>query len=215
MPPRCLGGRTSRAATTAAGARLWRVSAVLFFLGCVGQRGNDVQAFAFAPPSSARQPPSASSCSTSHSATRGRNGGGPAAAAASSSSSRGVVRRQQQQQQGRRGCSYSVARTSPLAISSAVSPLRAGVEDDGYEGAGEDRAREEGETGSESRGGSGAAGEGAGEGGAMEPGLAMPDIVNPFKLAFEAGQNLRATLANTLEQITGTASPVSLTRVFC
>lgn len=212
MPPRCLGGRTSRAATTAAAARLWRVSAVLFFLGCVGQRGNDVQAFSFAPPSSARHAPSVSSCSTSDSITRSRNGGG--LAAASSSSSRGVVRRQQQQQQqGRRGCVYSVARTSPLATSSAVSPLRAGAEDDGYEGAGEDRAREEGEIGSQTRGGSGAAGEGAGEGEATEPGLAMPDIVNPFKLAFDAGQKLRATLANTLEQITGTASPVSLKSV--
>lgn len=38
----------------------------------------------------------------------------------------------------------------------------------------------------------------------------LPEVVNPFKLAFDAGRNLRATLAKNLEQITGTASPVSV-----
>ena len=36
----------------------------------------------------------------------------------------------------------------------------------------------------------------------------LGDVVNPFKLALDAGRNLRATLAKSLEQITGTASPV-------
>lgn len=214
MPPHCLGGRSSRAATAAPPARLWRVSAVLF-LGCVGQRGNNLHAFAFAPPSSAHPSPSASSSSTSSSATLSQNRGGLAGAASSSSvhrlASRGVVRRQQGQQ---RCSSAVVARTRSLARSPGISPLRAGAGDDGYQGAGEDRTREEGNTGSEIRGDSGAVGEGAGKGEAEEPGLAMPDIVNPFKLAFEAGQNLRATLATTLEQITGTASPVSFTKAF-
>lgn len=38
--------------------------------------------------------------------------------------------------------------------------------------------------------------------------IKLPELVNPFKMAFEAGRNLRATLANNLEQITGAASPV-------
>ncbi|CAN0144422.1 unnamed protein product [Ascophyllum nodosum] len=36
----------------------------------------------------------------------------------------------------------------------------------------------------------------------------LGDVVNPFKLALDAGRNLRATLAKSLEQITGTASPL-------
>lgn len=43
-------------------------------------------------------------------------------------------------------------------------------------------------------------------------GLTLPEISNPFKAAFEAGQTLRSTLADTLGQITGTASPVSFRR---
>lgn len=39
--------------------------------------------------------------------------------------------------------------------------------------------------------------------------LTLPEMTNPFKKAFDAGQNLRSTLADTLGQITGTASPVS------
>lgn len=204
MPLHRLGGRSSRAATTAAAARLWRVSAVLLCFGCVGQRGNDVQAFAFAPPSSVQ--PASSASSSSSSVSLSRQAGGLAGAASSSSSSsgprlasRGVLRRRRQQQQQQRGCSSAVARTTTLATSSGVSPLRAGTGDD-------DRTREDWgrEEGSGISGGSGAAGEGEGE----QPGLAVPDIVNPFKLAFEAGQNLRSTLATTLEQITGSASPV-------
>lgn len=34
------------------------------------------------------------------------------------------------------------------------------------------------------------------------------DIVNPFKKAFDAGRDLRQSLATALESITGTASPV-------
>lgn len=45
--------------------------------------------------------------------------------------------------------------------------------------------------------------------------LTLPEISNPFKAAFEAGQTLRSTLADTLGQITGTASPVSLQRPAC
>lgn len=36
----------------------------------------------------------------------------------------------------------------------------------------------------------------------------LPDLVNPFKVAFEAGRKLRNTVASNLEQITGAASPV-------
>ncbi|CAM9389894.1 unnamed protein product, partial [Hapterophycus canaliculatus] len=39
-------------------------------------------------------------------------------------------------------------------------------------------------------------------------GLKIPEIVNPFKVAFDAGQSLRSTFADTLGQITGTASPL-------
>lgn len=49
-----------------------------------------------------------------------------------------------------------------------------------------------------------------GEGGVGSQQQQLPEVVNPFKLAFDAGRNLRATLAKNLEQITGTASPVSL-----
>lgn len=36
----------------------------------------------------------------------------------------------------------------------------------------------------------------------------LPNIVNPFKVAFDAGRQLRINLATNLEQITGTPSPV-------
>lgn len=202
MPPHCLRGwSSSRIATTqtTAAARLWRVLAVLFFLGCVGRRSNDVHAFSISPPSSAR---SASSTPFS-SSSLDRKGSRLVSGTASSPSSSAlpkyrftpggeVIRRQQQQ-----GACHAVARTSP-----GVSPLRAAPGDDGFGPGGE-----EGNAGSEFREG-GVGGDG-GEAEGEEPGLAMPDIVNPFKLAFEAGQNLRSTLATTLEQITGTASPVS------
>lgn len=51
---------------------------------------------------------------------------------------------------------------------------------------------------------------GDGGGGLQQQQQQLPEVVNPFKLAFDAGRNLRATLAKNLEQITGTASPVSL-----
>lgn len=40
--------------------------------------------------------------------------------------------------------------------------------------------------------------------------VSLPNIVNPFKVAFDAGRQLRMTIANNLEQITGAPSPVRL-----
>lgn len=84
------------------------------------------------------------------------------------------------------------------------------------EGGGDKETQGEGWTSEESDDASSADGEramGVGlDGGGKIP-LPEIDVVNPFKVALDAGRNLRASFSNTLEQITGTASPVSVFHV--
>lgn len=224
MPQRSSSSRSSSVAarTTAATSSLWRLAAALLFSGCVGQQRNDVRAFAFAP--SSLGPSLASSSPWSSSAysalRRGGGGGGGDGAGASSHvhrlAARGAIRQQQQQQCSSTSASsfWRLARkTSCSAVATAVAPLRA-VEDGGGEAQGS------------GEGGQGGGGEGeeissssssvdVDAGGAEEASMALPEIVNPFKLAYDAGQKLRSTLANTLEQITGTAGPVSCIACVC
>lgn len=80
------------------------------------------------------------------------------------------------------------------------------------EGRGGEAQREDG-TSNENGDASGAGGEWVGLAGMEGDGkIPLPeiDIVNPFKVAFDAGRTLRASFATTLGQITGTASPVSV-----
>lgn len=95
------------------------------------------------------------------------------------------------------------------AATAAAGPLRAAAGDDNKDGGG----AQEGE-GEWRKFGSGRLDEeeeeeeeGFGDG-VERIGLKLPEMSNPFKAAFEAGQTLRSTLADTLGQITGTASPV-------
>lgn len=169
-------------------------------LGVCRQHGNDVRAFTFAPPPLAAGPPSSSPPGDA----------GPAAAVAHSSSSTGLRSR------GGGGSAAGIAAGGSSWSSSAsdrrvfprkhatTGPLSAAAGDGG---------EEEGEW---RRFGSGRFDDEESEDGGVESvndpdrvGLKIADIVNPFKKAFDAGQSLRSTFADTLGQITGTASPVS------
>lgn len=183
-----------RAANTTAAA------AVVLFCVC-RQQGNDVRAFTFSPPPSAARPAPISSSPSSL-----RRGGEAGLGALSQSSSI--------PSQSHRVFEHSNKHSErAAAATAAVGPLRAAAGD------GKDGAEEEGEW---RRFGSGRLeAEEEEEGQAMDGsiaddveriGLTLPEISNPFKAAFEAGQTLRSTLADTLGQITGTASPVRLRR---
>lgn len=158
-----------------------RAATAVLLLFCVCRRqGNDVHAFTFSPP------PSTAGSATSSSAPAGvRTGGAGLGAGALPSSPHPVFERKHARH------------------ATAAGPLRAA--------AGDDKGGEEGEW---RKFGSGSMGKEEeeefkiGEDGIERAGRQLPEISNPFKAAFDAGQALRLTLADTLGQITGTASPV-------
>lgn len=173
-------------------------AAVLF---CVcRQHGNDVRAFTFSPPPSTAGPAPGSS------SPAGLRRGGAAGLGALSPPSSSLLPTASHRAFERNHDERAAAR--------AAGPLRAAAGDDnsGKDGGGQ----EEEEEGEWRRFGSGRLEEDEEEqfGGVEDDveriGLTLPEISNPFKAAFEAGQTLRSTLADTLGQITGTASPVSL-----
>ncbi|CAN0008305.1 unnamed protein product, partial [Scytosiphon promiscuus] len=175
-------------------------------LGVCRQHGNDVRAFAFAPPPSTAGPPSSSppgevgtaavvaqsSAPTGLRSRGGERGGGAGIAGGSSWSS-----------------AASGRRVFPRKHATWTGPLSAAAGD----GGGGAPQEEEGEW---RRFGSGRFDDDVGAEGGLETaaddpdriGLKIPEIVNPFKKAFNAGQSLRSTFADTLGQITGTASPL-------
>ncbi|CAM9678446.1 unnamed protein product, partial [Ectocarpus sp. 12 AP-2014] len=155
--------------------------AVALFCIC-RQHGHDMSASAFAPPPVTAGSPVAKSSSPPAGLRRVGAAGTTAPA------------------QHTFGRKHAAASTSAPA-----GPLRAAAGGDGGDGGA--APQEEGEwrrfgSGSMSEEGSGA------EDDVERVALKLPEIANPFKKAFDAGQNLRSTLADTLGQITGTASPL-------
>eukprot|EP00903_Cladosiphon_okamuranus_P020819 g19121.t1 len=182
-----------RAATTTTAA----AAAVLF---CVcRQQGSEVRAFTFSS-----QPPSAAGPALSSSPPPSLRRAGPAGPLSSLPPPSHRVFEHSNKHTDR---GVAAASAATAARTAAAVPLRAAAGD------GKDGAEEEGEW---RRYGSGRFDDEE-ERQAMEGSLAddverikltLPEISNPFKAAFEAGQTLRSTLADTLGQITGTASPL-------
>lgn len=204
--PRWSNNRSTTTHAAAATSRLGRLTIVLFLGGWVGQQRNDALALAFAPPSGVTNLPFFSVTAPRRVVVASRS-------VADRVATRARYSRQQQRHQ--RCCTSSIKHAAsfgglllPIRTCSATAPLRA--EAGGNEPKGEEPTRSEGEGKARKSGSDNGAARGEDDGGeGTEAGLGgLPDIVNPFKLAFEAGRNLRATLENTLEQITGTASPV-------
>ncbi|CAN0024021.1 unnamed protein product [Ectocarpus sp. 12 AP-2014] len=156
--------------------------AVVLFCIC-RQHGYDMSASAFAPPPATVGSPVAKSSSPPAGLRRvGAAGTTPAA-------------------QHTFGRKHAAAGTSAPA-----GPLRAAA---GGDGGGDGAApQEEGEWRRFGSGSMSEEGSGAEDDGVERVALKLPEIANPFKKAFDAGQNLRSTLADTLGQITGTASPL-------
>lgn len=158
----------------------------IFMVGCVGGHGARAFGFAFAPHLGGSVPPS------------------PGVATPGSSLPQCLdsvispkARRRKHHTQGELRCSSCVGSTARkrTRASTALSAVP-----EGGEGASPSAASDAGEKAGQEQVGDGVDVDGDdGESG----------VVNPFKLAFDAGRNLRASVANTLEQITGTASPVS------
>lgn len=157
--------------------------AVALFCVC-RQHGHDMSASAFAPPPVTAGSPVAESSSPPAGLRRVGAAGTTAAA---------------QRAFGRKHV--------PPGTAAPGGPLRATA---GGDGRNDGTAPEE--EGEWRRFGSGSASEeesGAQDDDVERIAVTLPEIANPFKKAFDAGQNLRSTLADTLGQITGTASPVS------
>lgn len=157
--------------------------AVALFCVC-RQHGHDMSASAFAPPPVTAGSPVAKSSSPPAGLRRVGAAGTTTAA---------------QRAFGRKHAAPGTAAPS--------GPLRAAAGSDGSD----DGAvlQEEGEWRRFGSGSMSEEGSGAEDDDVERVGLKLPEIANPFKKAFDAGQNLRSTLADTLGQITGTASPVS------
>lgn len=170
-------------------------AAVVLFCVC-RQHGNGVCAFTFSPPPSTAGPaPSSSSpAGLRRGATAGLGAFSPSSSSLPTASHRVFEHKHHDER---------------AAAARAAGPLRAAA--GGDNSSSKDGGEEEGEW---RKFGSGRLEEdeegqsGVGEDDVERIALTLPEISNPFKKAFEAGQTLRSTLADTLGQITGTASPV-------
>ncbi|CAM9283124.1 unnamed protein product, partial [Ectocarpus sp. 8 AP-2014] len=156
--------------------------AVALFCVC-RQHGHDMSASAFAPPPVTAGSPVAKSSSPPAGLRRVVAAGTTAAA---------------QRTFGRKHAAPGTA--------APAGPLRAAAGGDGSDDGA--APQEEGEWRRFGSGSMSEEGSGAEDDDVERVALKLPEIANPFKKAFDAGQNLRSTLADTLGQITGTASPL-------
>lgn len=225
--------RSCTAAAAAASTALSRLLTVTVLInGCIGKHSYDARAFAFVLPTSTstvsstipsfanRPPATTSSFSPSLVGTEVTGRAGGERGALSLSSDRLAAHASPRQHQQKRYSNHAGRQCSALnanwhasttggARRRACSALNAepGGRDEPRADADDGWGGNEALTKSAIEEGAGMGRLDAEEG---EDGVSVPEIGNPFRRAFDAGRNLRATFANTLEQITGAASPVSV-----